>query len=118
MNRTLSVMRACMIKSFLVCLTLCTPMDYCLPGSVHGILQARILEWVATPSSRGSSHPGIETASPALEGKLLATEPPGSPEDKLPKQKVRVVLNIEPYTFLVYYLTFVIIRFMGNKLKQ
>ena len=36
------------------CLTLCDPMDYSLPGSsVHGILQERILEWVAIPSSRG-----------------------------------------------------------------
>ena len=39
-------------------LTLCDPMDYSLPGSsIHGILQARILEWVALPSSRGSSRP-------------------------------------------------------------
>ena len=38
------------------CLTLCNPADHSLPGSsVHGILQARILEWVAMPSSRGSS---------------------------------------------------------------
>ena len=38
------------------CLTFCNPMDSSLPGSpVHGILQARILEWVATSSSRGSS---------------------------------------------------------------
>ena len=38
------------------CLTLCDPMDYSLPvSSVHGILQARILEWVAIPFSRGSS---------------------------------------------------------------
>ena len=35
---------------------LCQPMDYSLPGSsVHGTLQARILEWIAVPSSRGSS---------------------------------------------------------------
>ena len=40
------------------CLTLCDPMDYSPPGSsVPGILQARILEWVAMPSSRGSSRP-------------------------------------------------------------
>ena len=40
------------------CLTLCNPMDRSLPGSsVHGILQARILEWVAMPSSRRSSQP-------------------------------------------------------------
>ena len=40
------------------CLTLCDPMDCSPPGSsVHGILQTRILEWVAMPSSRGSSQP-------------------------------------------------------------
>ena len=40
------------------CLTLCDPMDCNSPdSSVHGILQARILEWVAMPSSRGSSQP-------------------------------------------------------------
>ena len=40
------------------CLTLYDSMDCSLPGSsVHGILQARILEWVAMPSSRGSSQP-------------------------------------------------------------
>ena len=39
------------------CPTLCHLMDHSLPGSsVHGILQARILEWVAIPSSRGSFH--------------------------------------------------------------
>ena len=38
------------------CPILCDPIECSLPGSsVHGILQARILEWVATPSSRGSS---------------------------------------------------------------
>ena len=43
-------------KSLLSCPTLCAPMDCSPPGSsVHGILQAGILEWVATPSSRGSS---------------------------------------------------------------
>ena len=46
------------VKSFLLCPTLCDPMECSLPGSsVHGILQARILEWVAMPSSRGSSWP-------------------------------------------------------------
>ena len=43
-------------KSLQSCLTLCDPVDHSLPGStVHGILQARILEWIAMPSSRGSS---------------------------------------------------------------
>ena len=40
------------------CLTLCNSMDCSLPGSsVHGILQARLLEWVAISFSRGSSQP-------------------------------------------------------------
>ena len=40
------------------CQTLCDPMDCSLPASsVHGILQAKILEWVAMPFSRGSSSP-------------------------------------------------------------
>ena len=39
------------------CLTLCDPMDY----TVHGILQARTLEWVAFPVSRGSSQPRDQT---------------------------------------------------------
>ena len=42
----------------LSCLTLCNTMDYSPPGfSVHGILQAGILQWVAVPSSRGSPQP-------------------------------------------------------------
>ena len=41
-----------------LCLALCDPLDYSPPGlSVHGIFQARILEWVAIPISRGSSRP-------------------------------------------------------------
>ena len=43
-------------KSLQYCLTLCDTMDCSLPGSsVHGVLQARILEWVAISSSRESS---------------------------------------------------------------
>ena len=43
-------------KSLQLCLTFCDPMNCSPPGSsVHGILQKRILEWVAMPSSRGSS---------------------------------------------------------------
>ena len=49
--------RAC-AKSLQSFLTLCDPMDCSLPGSsVSGILQARILEWVAMPFSRASSQP-------------------------------------------------------------
>ena len=49
-------------QSLQLCLTLCDPMDCSPPGSsVHGILQARILEWVAMPSSREASWPGDPT---------------------------------------------------------
>ena len=45
-------------KSLQLCPTLCDPTDYSLTGiSVHGILQASVLEWVAAPFSRGSSRP-------------------------------------------------------------
>ena len=57
---------ACMrAKSFQSCLTLCDPVDCSLPGSsVYGILQARILEWVAMTSFRGSSHFGLGESRP------------------------------------------------------
>ena len=49
-------------KSLQLCLPLCNPMDCSPPGSsVHGILQAGILQWVAIPSSRGSSWPRDQT---------------------------------------------------------
>ena len=53
-------------------LSLCDCMDYRPPGSsVHGILQARVLEWVAIPSFRGSPHPGMEPKFPGVEPKSL-----------------------------------------------
>ena len=50
-------------------------MDY----TVHGNLQARILEWIAFPSSRGSFPPRAEPRPPALQAASLPSEPPGSP---------------------------------------
>ena len=46
-----------------------------------GILQARILEWVAMPSSRGSSQPGIKPRSLVLQVYSLPSEPPGKPKN-------------------------------------
>ena len=54
-------------------------MDY----TVHGILQVKILEWVAFPFSRGSSQPGIEPRSPALQVDSLPSEPPGESIEEL-----------------------------------
>ena len=47
--------------------TLCNPMDY----TVHGILQARILEWVAFPFSRGSSQPRDKTQVSYIAGRFF-----------------------------------------------
>ena len=73
-------LHACMCAElFQLCPTICDSMDCSPPGcSVHGILQARILEWVAMPSSRGSSYPMNQThagepASPALAGRFFIT---------------------------------------------
>ena len=68
---------ACDLLRLQSCLTLWDPMDCTPPGSsLHGILQARILEWVAVPFSRGSSIPGIKFTSlisPALAGRFFTT---------------------------------------------
>ena len=69
-------------------------MDYSLPGS--SVLQARILEWVAIPFSRGSSNPGIEPGSPALQADSLLSEPPG-------KQEVKVVQSCPTLCDLMDY---------------
>ena len=47
-----------------------------------GIIQARILEWVAVPSSRGLPNPVMEPRSPALQEDSLPSEPPGKPENE------------------------------------
>jgi len=73
---------------------LCDPMDCSPPGSsVHGILQARILDWLTIPFSRGSSltqgifpDPGIELRSPALQVDSLPSEPPGKPFKRIVKE--------------------------------
>ena len=62
------------------CLTLCNPVDCSPPGlSAHGILQARILEWVAISFSRDLLNPGIEPGSPELQADSLPSEPQGKP---------------------------------------
>ena len=62
-------------KSLQSCLTLCNAMDCSPPGSsVHGILQARILEWVAISFSRGSSRPRQAGSLPLVpSGKPVET---------------------------------------------
>ena len=60
------------VKVTQLCLTLCDPMDF----TVHGILQARILEWVAFPFSKDLPNPGIKPmslTSPALAGRFFTS---------------------------------------------
>ena len=59
-----------------------TPWTVGTPGSsVHGILQARISEWVAIPFSRDFPDPMIEPGSSALQADSLPSEPSGKPRD-------------------------------------
>ena len=52
--------------------TLCDSMGYSLPGSsVQGVLQARILEWVAIPFSKGSSQPRNQTEVSCIAGRFF-----------------------------------------------
>ena len=60
-----------------LCLTLCDPMDY----TVHGILQERILEYVAFPFSGDLPYTGIEPRSPTLQAEFLPAEPQGKPKN-------------------------------------
>ena len=61
---------------------LCNPVDCSPPGpSVHGILQARILEWVAVSSPEDIPNSEIKSMSPVLAGRFLTTEPPGEAHD-------------------------------------
>ena len=59
------------------CPNLCNRMDY----TIHGILQARILEWVAIPFSRGSSQPRDQTQVSHVVGIFSPAEPPGKPKN-------------------------------------
>ena len=59
------------------CPTLCDPMGY----TAHGILRARILEWVAFLFSRDLPNPGIEPRSPAWQVASSPAEPPGKPKN-------------------------------------
>ena len=61
------------VKVAQLCPTLCNPKDY----TAHGILQARILEWVAFPFSRGSSQPKDQTQVSRIVGRLFTARATG-----------------------------------------
>ena len=84
------------------CCTLCHPMDCSPPGSsAHGILQARILEWVAISSSRGSSWPKDWTrvsCSSCIAGRFFTAEPPGKPSWILTSHHIQNELKMHQRT--------------------
>ena len=69
--------RVVKVKVTQSCPTLCDPVDY----TVHGILQARILEWVAFPFSRGSSQPRDQIQVSCIARDCLPAEPQGKPKN-------------------------------------
>ena len=78
---------ACCAQS-LSCVQPCNPMDCSPPGSsVHGIFQARILEWVGISYSRGSSWPRDGTCTSCLAGGFFTAETPAKPTTLLSNKK-------------------------------
>ena len=68
----------CESEIFRSCPTFCDPMNCGLPGSsVHGIFQARVLEWLPFPSPGALPNSGIKPKSPALQADALLSESPG-----------------------------------------
>ena len=82
-------------------------MDY----TDDGILQARILEWVAVPFFRGSSRPGERTRSPALRADSLPSEPPEKP---LAVILICISLKISDIEHLFMYLAFLIAQLVKS----
>ena len=68
--------------------TLCDPIDY----TVHGILQVRILEWVAFPFSGDLPNPGIEPRSPTVQVDSLPAEPRRKPNEQLEFKILKIYL--------------------------
>ena len=79
-------------------------MDYHPPAfSVHGILQARILEWVAISSSRDFPDPGIEPmypAAPALQAVAVPSEKPGKPSFTNTEGQIYLINVLPSHTWL------------------
>ena len=104
------IIHPCMCaKSIQSCPTLCDPMHYSPPGSsVHGIQQARILEWVAIISPPGDlPDPGIEPMSPALAGGLFTPNATWEAPDYRQKPLITPILTshqLASFKFLFIYL--------------
>ena len=86
--------------------TLCNSMDY----TVHGILQARILEWVANPFSRGSSQPRDWTQVSHIAGGFFTSWTTREALEKILKiQVIRLLFNCQLQTYCCTYSQFVFV---------
>ena len=99
-NKTKSKHSACMCThSLQSCLVLCDPVDHSPPGSsVHGIFLARILEWVAILSCKGSSQLKDQTSVSCIfcnEGKFFTPEPLGKPPRHIRQHKQNWKVNFK-----------------------
>ena len=84
------------------CPTFCDPMDYSLPGfSVHGIAQARILEWVDISFSRGSSQSRDQTQVSTLQTGSLPLSHKGRPYD--PKDVGDLISGSSAFSYIQYH---------------
>ena len=73
---TLTSLKEVKVEVTQLCSILCDPMEY----TVHGILHARILEWVAIPSPGDLPNPGVKPRSPTLQADSFPAEPLGNTE--------------------------------------
>ena len=95
-TKYLCIILLCLVAQ--LCSTLCDLIDNSLPGSsVHGILQARTLEWVAMPSSRGSFQPRDRTRvswGSRIIGVFFTAEPPGKPSWTIRGHSIRQLTEL------------------------
>ena len=92
--------RALCVQMLQSCSTLCDPMDHSpLGSSVHGVLQARLLKWIALPSSRGSSwrrdRTGISCIS-CIADRFFTPEPAGKPRNDPQTSLIQLFLKLKP----------------------
>ena len=88
------------------CPTLCDPMDWGPPGfSACEILQARILEWVAIPFSRGSSQPGDWTQVFCVAGRLFTVWTNRVTHDSQLKENVKFQVEVDKKWNIIIFLS-------------
>ena len=80
-----------LVKVTQSCPNLCNPIDYI----VHGILQARIQEWLAFPASRGSSQPRDLTQVSHIAGRFFTAEPP-----RVKSTVITLIIQLYFYSFM------------------